>query len=376
LVNADEWCATAATDGRHLYYNSRFIAMLTSGELVFLLAHEMLHVVYDHFGRRGDRDAQLWNIAGDYAINSDLKRHRVGEFITTVPALYDVKYDGMATEHIYDDLYENADKIDIDDLINQLIDDHMDGEDDSGMRPKLSDAEREQIKQEMKQNIVSAAAAAGEKGAGSIPEGVKQIIKDITNPVMPWPELIDANMTSAIKEDYSYLRPSRRSWHSDVVLPGMIRGEEIDYAIALDVSGSISDQASTFLGEIKGIMSAFTNYRLHVFCFDTEVYNPVDFTSDNLQDIDGYEPQGGGGTSFECIFNYLKNRGCDTQRLIVFTDGYPFGGWGDENYCDTTWIIHGNTTVEPPYGTWAYFDDPRVKSSSGSVKPKARRRRK
>lgn len=33
LVNADEWCSTAATDGRHFYYNSRFIDMLKPKEV-------------------------------------------------------------------------------------------------------------------------------------------------------------------------------------------------------------------------------------------------------------------------------------------------------------------------------------------------------
>ena len=56
LVNADEWCATAATDGRHFYYNTRFIKMLKPKEIEFLFGHEVLHCVYDHFGRRGDRD--------------------------------------------------------------------------------------------------------------------------------------------------------------------------------------------------------------------------------------------------------------------------------------------------------------------------------
>ena len=36
LVNADEWCATAATDGRNFYYNSRFIKMLKPREIEFL----------------------------------------------------------------------------------------------------------------------------------------------------------------------------------------------------------------------------------------------------------------------------------------------------------------------------------------------------
>jgi len=33
LVNADEWCQTAATDGRNFYYNSRFIMMLSGDKL-------------------------------------------------------------------------------------------------------------------------------------------------------------------------------------------------------------------------------------------------------------------------------------------------------------------------------------------------------
>ena len=91
LINADEWCPTAATDGKHFYYNSRFIMMLRKKEVEFLVAHEVLHVVYDHMDRRGTRDPQLWNIADDYCVNADLKNHNIGEFITTVPCLYDIR---------------------------------------------------------------------------------------------------------------------------------------------------------------------------------------------------------------------------------------------------------------------------------------------
>ena len=100
LTNADEWCPTAATDGRKFYYNSRFIKMLKPKEVEFLFGHEVLHCVYDHFGRRGDRDPQLWNIADDYCVNGDLKKHGVGEFITSVPCLYDKKYEGLSAEEV------------------------------------------------------------------------------------------------------------------------------------------------------------------------------------------------------------------------------------------------------------------------------------
>ena len=361
LINADEWCSTAATDGLKFYYNSRFIMMLKPKEVEFLVGHEVLHVVYDHMGRRNGRDPQMWNIADDYAVNADLKRHRVGEFIKTVPCLYEQKYDGKPAEEIYDDLMKNVQKINIEDLIDQMIDDHMDGEDSDNegegesKRPKMSAEERERVRQEVKQAILNAAQGAD---AGSIPKGVERLIKQHTNPVMPWRELIQTNLTSAIRTDFSWMRPSRRGWHSDAIMPGMTPGEEIDVTVAIDMSGSISDkQAQAFLGEIAGMMASFDGYKVHVFCFDTDVYNPADFTSENMDTIDSYEPAGRGGTDFDVIFAYLRREAIEPKRLIVFTDGYPCGSWGDPDYCDTTWIIHGDKDPNPPFGQFALYDE-------------------
>ena len=367
LINADEWCSTAATDGLKFYYNSRFIMMLKPKEVEFLVGHEVLHVVYDHMGRRGNRDPEIWNIADDYAVNADLKRHKVGEFIKTVPCLYEQKYDGKAAEEIYDDLMKNVQKISIEDLVDQMIDDHMDSEGDGdgdqegdgnkkSKRPSMSPEERERVRQEVKQAIINAASSAE---AGSLPLGVERLIKQHTNPVMPWRELIQTNLTSAIRTDYSWMRPSRRGWHMDAIMPGMNPGEEIDVVIAIDMSGSISNsQAQAFLGEIGGMMNSFDGYKVHVFCFDTETYNPKDFSSENMDLIDEYEPMGGGGTDFDCIFKYLKDIGNVPKRLICFTDGYPFGSWGDADYCDTTWVIHGDKNPNPPFGTYAIYDEP------------------
>lgn len=366
LTNADEWCATAATDGRRFYYNSKFINMLSRGELEFLFGHEVLHVVYDHMGRRSERDPQIWNIADDYAVNADLKRHKVGDFITTVPCLYESKYDGKPAEEIYDDLMNNAQKIDLDSLVDKLLDDHMDGDGDgdeadgenskNSKRPKpMTAEERDQLRQELKQQIL---AAAKSSEAGSIPAAVQRLVKDITEPQMPWRELIQTNLTSAIKSDYSFMRPNRRGWHMDAIMPGMTPGEEVEVAVAIDMSGSIgTEQAGVFLGEIRGIMESFTSYKIHVFCFDTEIYNPQNFNSDNLETIESYEPRGGGGTDFDCIFTYLKDKGDEVKRLIVFTDGYPFDSWGDPDFCDTTWVIHGHPDPKPPFGTWAIYND-------------------
>jgi predicted metal-dependent peptidase len=368
LINADEWCTTAATDGRNFYYNSRFIDMLKPKEVEFLFGHEVLHCVYDHFGRKGDRDHQLFNIANDFAVNGDLKKHRVGEFITSVPCLYDAKYEGMSSEEIYDDLYENAEKIDIGQLIDKMLDEHLDGEgggdgeeDEDGNksgkgRPRLSDAERQQIRDEIKEAVLAAAAASD--GAGNLPAGVKRLIQDMTAPKMNWREFLRMQLESTIKSDFTWMRASRRGWHMDAVMPGMKNDEMIDIAISIDASGSMdADMLKDILSETQGIMDSFPAYKLHVVSFDTQVYNPQQFDSENLDSLVDYEIMGGGGTDFDCVFNYFKENDIQPKRHIMFTDGYPFGSWGDENYCDTVFIIHGTTTVVPPWGQHAYYEE-------------------
>ena len=362
LTNADEWCGTAATDGRKFYYNSEFIHSLPLKQLEFLFGHEVLHVVYDHMGRRGERDPKLWNIADDYCVNQDLVDQKVGEKIPI--GLYDPKFKGQSAEEVYDYLYENAEKIDINKLMQQVLDEHLDGsgegdgdgdsEDGKG-RPRLSKEERDQIRDEVKEAVLQAAQAVG---AGNLPAGVKRMIKDLTEPVITWQELLQQQIQSTIKDDYTWMRPSRRGWHLDAIMPGMKPGETIDVCIAIDQSGSISEKDSrAFLTEIRGIMESYNEYKITVWCFDTEVYNMQTFTSDNMEDIMAYEPMGGGGTMFEANWEYMKEHGIEPKKFIMFTDGMPGSTWGDENYCDTVWIIKGNPGCEPPWGIWAHYEE-------------------
>jgi predicted metal-dependent peptidase len=184
------------------------------------------------------------------------------------------------------------------------------------------------------------------------------LIKDLTAPVIGWKELLDQQIISTIKSDFTFARPSRKGWHHDAILPGMKPGETIDVCIGIDTSGSIGESdIRAFLTEIKGIMDSYDEYRIHVWSFDTEVYNPQIFTSDNLEDILTYQPQGGGGTDFDANWTYMKEQGIEPKKFIMFTDGYPFGSWGDELYCETVWIIKGNPNCEPPFGIWAHYEE-------------------
>mgnify|MGYP003333348905 FL=1 len=104
LVNADDWCPTAAIDGRRFYYNTKFVSQLNTKQLEFLFGHETLHVVFDHFTRRIDRDPKIWNIANDFVVNDTLIQEKIGEKITQVQICYDPKYSGKASEEVYDEI--------------------------------------------------------------------------------------------------------------------------------------------------------------------------------------------------------------------------------------------------------------------------------
>jgi predicted metal-dependent peptidase len=364
LVNADEWCPTAATDGRNFYYNSKFVNSLNAKELEFLFGHEIGHCVFDHFGRKGSRDAKLSNIAQDFAVNQILVDERVGQKITKVQICQDNKYRGMAWEEIYDELYEKAEKISMEDLLKQLgdtLDEHLeeagaggDDEKDGNGKPKLSKEQIKQIKDEIKEAMIQSAQAAG---AGKVPAGIMRMIKDLTEPKMDWREVLRMNIQSIIRNDYSFQRPNRKSQHSGAILPGMKNDETVDVAVAIDMSGSIGDaDAKVFLSEVKGIMDQYADYKIDLWTFDTEVYGYVQITQDNDHELLEYQPQGGGGTDFEVNWQFMAENDINPKKFIMFTDGYPCGGWGDEDYCDTLFIVKGSDN-EAPFGQTVIYDE-------------------
>jgi predicted metal-dependent peptidase len=364
LVDASDWCATLATDGRNFYYNNEFVDKLKPKEAEFGFAHEVLHNVFDHMGRRNGRDPQLSNIAADFATNQILVDEKIGQVPTMIKIFQDNKYRGKSYEEIYAELEEKSIKIDLSTL-GELLDEHLDGEGDNDGdgedgqdgkgkgRPRLTAEEKKAIRDEIKEAMVAAAQAAG---AGKVPAGVARMIQVFTEPKMDWRQMLRMNIQSIIKNNFSFTRPNRKSQHCGAVLPGLMNEETIDVSVAIDMSGSISDaQAKDFISEVKGIMDEYVDFKLDIWCFDTSVYNYKQFTGDNADELMEYECVGGGGTDFDVNWSFMKDQGIEPKRFIMFTDGYPCGSWGDEDYCETLFIVHGTDTIIAPHGQTAHY---------------------
>lgn len=369
VVEATDWCPTAATDGRHLFYSVPFFAKMTNKEVEFVIAHEILHCVYDHMTRREKRDPQIHNIAADYIVNNILVRDKIGDKPKDIPIFQDFKYDGWTSEEVYDEIFSKYDEEELKQL-GQLLDEHIDwdkdGDDQSngggkkqkkqGNKPSYSKEELRKIRDEIKESMMSSAQSTG---AGNLPKEIQRMIKELTEPKMNWRELLQQQIQSTIKNDFTFSRPSRKGWHTGAILPGLNFQDTIDLCIAIDMSGSISnEQAQVFLSEVKSIMDQYQDYQIKIWCFDTEVYNEQDFDAAN-DDLLSYEVKGGGGTDFDANWRYMKDNDIVPKKFIMFTDGYTWDSWGDADYCDTIFVIHShhNKELEAPFGITTHYEN-------------------
>jgi len=374
---------TAAVDGKNFYYNPAFIDALDDEELVFLVAHEVMHCVLRHLTRRGKRDPKIWNHAGDYIINYILVRDNVGTF-PSVGGLYEESYGNRTTEDLYEELYEKAqnsgggsgDSSDgsgaggpgsggnFDDHIEVTVGNDGNGGDDDADGTtgsvNISEDEASEIENEITSTIMQA-ADVGRK-AGKVPAEIERLIENLLEPKMNWRDIVRETAKSQVTSDYTWKRLNRRYMSQRIMLPSLTVDDHFDFVIGIDASGSMSnDQLRDFLSEIYAIADSFMSFKVGIFTFDTKVYNYQEFTQDTIDDLLYYNPKGGGGTDFMCCWEFFKEEDIVPETFIMLTDGMPFDSWGDPEYCETVFLIHDkyaiNNKVRAPFGTTLYYDD-------------------
>lgn len=404
LVPNNTWCRTLAVDGKHLYYNVEFIMGvqdparraayedklrtaiddlteeqihdalngLTTANLIAGICHEILHCAYNHFLRKGTRDRKIWNKAADYAINQIIKRDKkMGEIRSTW--LYHEQFEGKAAEEIYNILMDmkgdgngnggsgNMPKggtLDQHDIPQKGqsndSEDESDGEYDDF--PDYSQEELEEFMETFKDAMISAASAEG------APPEIRAMVQEFKEPKIDWRAKLNRTLRSLIKNDVTYMMPSRRSWSNGIgfgmpIYPGLKPDVDIDICIALDASGSIrAEWLQDFLSEVYGMTQQFSQFKIKLLTFDTSVYEVHDYTNGQEQQLLEYPVKGGGGTLFTIVWDYMKEQEYCPKQLIMFTDGEPWGSWGDEHYCDTLFIVHSNPKVEAPFGVTVHYE--------------------
>ena len=314
LITASVETAAVTTD-RVILLNPEFVEKCTAPQLEFLLAHEVMHIVFAHIARRGDRDPVIYNIACDAVINETLIAEGVGEFIAGGIRMLGAQY--RTSESIYDEIASRLkpkektspsvgqgltlplfpDDLEADGQAGGLAgasDDGSENGNDSSAStspfigelniPDLPREARKMTQEEINEQIEEGKLALGQalttaRTCGNMSGGLARFIGSILESSMPWYELLERYMVSKAEQRYNWSRPDKRRLNI-AYLPRRERFPSLGtVVIGVDVSGSISDiEIAEYLGHCE---------RIFDLCHPRKVY--VVYCTTQVEAVDEYE---------------------------------------------------------------------------------------
>jgi predicted metal-dependent peptidase len=352
MLAAGKWCTTTATDAKSFYYSPDYIDGLSIEQTQFVLAHEALHCALSHFARRQHRVKFRWDIACDHAINPIL----VDDGLSPPPGVLILScFEGMTAEEIYPNIVENSTVEPLDQNFygnaglgedeNEGGGGASDGENPGGASrpPPPSDGEQEILAAQWQQRLAAAAQQAQQ--AGKLGGQLARMVGALLQPRLPWRMVLARYMNRIARDDFSYMRPSRRE--GQMILPSL-RSAQADVAVVLDTSGSVSlNEMNEFLAEIDAIKGQL-RARITLHACDNRLAEDGPWFFEPWEEFrlpSGFE--GGGGTDFRPVFEWMDCLEKKPDLLLYFTDAA--GEFPDaEPAYPVIWLVKGGVPV--PWG--------------------------
>jgi predicted metal-dependent peptidase len=352
-------CPTAGTDGRDVIYNEQFVMGLTRKQLRFVVLHEAMHKALQHctnYQPISEKYPLLTNMAMDYVVNATLfEIDPTFQFIekTVEPEpLFDTKYQGWSFIEVLQDLLRNVKVVEVggvqlvegDGQGGQPLDTHK-----FGKLPKDSKEANEngrQIDDALRQGKVLANKLAGKKSLNNPLDRATQ--KRDTN----WREHMREWITSLCEgDDYSrFAPPNKRLLPLGVLMPSHFSEATGELIVAGDTSGSMGGVYPTLFGEIARICENVRPDSVRVIWWDSEVCGEQLFKPHEFDKIASLlKPSGGGGTTPECVVQYITEKKYQPKGIVWLTDGY-LDGSNSKTGMPTLWGVVDNDHFTPPEG--------------------------
>lgn len=310
---------TAGVNTRELVFNPAFVDGLSQGELKGLIAHEVMHLALGHHARVGGRNADLWNISCDLALNPVL----LEDGFTLPPGgLVDPKFNGMSAEQIYEKLRETMQQMQAAGAgkpgkgkpSGSGVPDPQGWGEFEEPGPDGS-AEANESAREWAQNAAEAARAA--QSAGKLPAHIKREISAALAPRADWKALTRRWAQDQVRTTSTWSRPNKR-FYPGLYLPGKVKDGMGPVALLIDTSGSIGAHTlGVFESGCNDILGELAPACVYVIYCDAEV-NRVD-VFENGEPIT-LHAVGGGGTDFRPPFEHIAREGWGLAGAIYLTD--------------------------------------------------------
>lgn len=368
---------TAATDGKSIRYNPAWVATLTTRQVIGLIVHEVMHISNRHHLRRAGRDMAKWNIACDKSINdliveSGLELPAKGIF----PESGEAK--GLSAEDYYND--DKQDRGDQDDQDGEgdgqgqssdQGDQEQDGDGDEqgqgqgnpspdpggcgGIVDAPAQSEQEIAQEEARVMGAIARAAQAARACGTMSAGLERIVNDILFPRPDLADVVQQFFNSKIQSDRTFARPNRRYSHMGIMLPGRRKQTTGTVIVAIDASGSISQDQITEMMDLIGGCLELHNVRLKIAVHDVDVQSVMEW-----QPSDGplsVSVKGGGGTSHIPVFQWadeVSEQEEPPSCMVCLTDmasEFP----DDEPGFPVLFVGINSTATSSPFGEYVEF---------------------
>jgi len=325
---------TFATNGNTIFINPLYAKSISVDEIKGVLVHELMHTVFMHLTRRGERDHQLYNMAADYAINPIIKSEG---FKLPSNHLDEDRFHKLTADAIYKTLHKEQPEIPVELL--DIIDD-----------TKLTESERTAKEQQTKLNVTKAMTAAGDDVPGSIRKLVTTIVETKVN----WQEKLRQFIQVSLGNDEAtWRRPNRNYIHDDMYLPSYEGKSMPSVCIMIDTSGSIYGNEKLFVefkSEIGKIVEDLVPEQVDIFYVDTRVQKHDVFEEGEEVEFD---LAGGGGTDFTSAWPKMEET--NASCIIAFTDCWA--SFPDTSEIQTMWIVYENKDPQVPFGEITIIED-------------------
>jgi len=390
FVLADE-IETATVDDRKMYFNSRFIMSLSDKELEYVMMHLITHVALRHTLRSLGLKPEEFYSACDIVVNSNILRScNMDENSIRLESEGGVQKhlapDGTeGYEHSVEELYSMLLASETGGESDNEADSTSDGKSDSGKENESENKpgnnsgskgwdkhlslqfdtyeDADMADAEWRQRLIDAAEITERrerilidersKTRGMLPLFAERILMELRTPQTDWRQVLDEFVQEEIN-DYTFAPPDIRFSELDFFLPAFNDRDETvkDILFMIDTSGSMSDAAiADCYSEIKGAIDQFGGKLTGwLGFFDAEVIKPKRFEDE--EEFKVIRPMGGGGTSFSCVFNYVRDHieEIEPVSIIILTDGYaPFPVEQAAMGIPVLWIIN-NEERTPTWG--------------------------
>jgi predicted metal-dependent peptidase len=375
---------TAYTNSRDVTYGRKFVDSLTDKQLAFLVIHEAMHKAYRHMiVWKHLPNKQVANAAMDFVINLQIRDSDPNEKEVAMPrdadgelmGCIDEKYRGMDTKQVYDLLMEECDDgtdgpTDEDGDIyiergsgggkpsdgnggNGELDEH-----DWEGASELTQEEKDELNREIDSALREGAILAG-KMNGNVPRGIGELL----HPKVDWKEALREFIKVSTRggDQSTWRRPNRRYLANGIIMPSAESHKAKTIVVGVDASGSIWGHLLTqFLSETQTIADEVNPECIELLYWDTEVAKRETYREAEVAEIaKSTKPEGGGGTSPDCIPKYLVDEQIDAQCIIMLTDGefyaHEASAWAGVT-APVLWCVIGKSNFVPVIGQSVYVE--------------------